>query len=106
MSKRKHSTKVSDCPITSHPKVRLASDAETDAIQQNFPKGIARPALRALLSAGLTSLDQLTSISLEELSALHGMGPKAVKSLQAGLLSLGLDFRTSTTTDTNHKESK
>ncbi|WP_146372727.1 hypothetical protein [Symmachiella macrocystis] len=106
MSNRKRSPNKSDCPITSNPKVRNSSDAQTDTIRPNFPKGIARPALRALFSAGFTSLDQLTSISLEELSALHGMGPKAVKSLRSGLMALGLDFRTSTTPDTNHKESK
>jgi hypothetical protein len=98
MSKRKRSPNKSDCPITSNPKVRNSSDAQTDTIRPNFPKGIARPALRALFSAGFTSL--------EELSALHGMGPKTVKSLRSGLMALGLDFRTSTTPDTNHKESK
>lgn len=67
--------------------------SQTDAIKANFPAGIARPALRALVAAGLRTLEQLTTISEVELSELHGMGPKAVKTLRAGLLAEGLDFR-------------
>ena len=93
MSRRDKTTDESLCPITRDPKQRLASNAQTDAIKANFPAGIARPALRALVAAGLTTLEQLTTISEVELSELHGMGPKAVKTLRAGLLASGLDFR-------------
>lgn len=93
MSKHKKRTDESLCPITSDRKRRLASDAQTDAINRNFPAGIARPALRALVAADLTTLEQLTTISEVELSQLHGMGPKAIETLRAGLRAQGLDFR-------------
>ncbi|QDV42247.1 hypothetical protein Enr13x_20920 [Stieleria neptunia] len=93
MPKRKKALDESLCPITSDPKKRLASDTQTDAIKANFPAGIARPALRALVAAGFTTLEQLTTVTKDELSELHGMGPKAVNTLHAGLLANGLDFR-------------
>lgn len=85
--------KESLCPITAKPRLRLASDRQTDSIQDNFPRGVARPALRALYAAGLTTLDHLTQVSEAELTALHGMGPKAISLLRAALVARGLDFR-------------
>lgn len=93
MSKRDKTTDESRCPITRDPKQRLASNVQTDAIKANFPAGLARPALRALVAAGFTTLEQLTTISEVELSELHGMGPKAVKTVRTGLLAEGLDVR-------------
>ncbi len=81
------------CPITAKPRLRLASDRQTDAIKDNFPAGVAKPALRALYAAGLTTLDHLTRVSDAELAELHGMGPKAVGLLRAALHAKGLDFR-------------
>lgn len=43
-----------------------------------FPKGIAKPALRALASVGVSSLDEVTRFTESQLLALHGMGPKAI----------------------------
>lgn len=57
-----------------------------------FPIKLAKPARRALEGAGLLSLKQLTEISEEELSKLHGMGPKAVEQLRMALLEKGWDF--------------
>lgn len=57
-----------------------------------FPTKLAKPARRALEGAGLLSLKQLTEISEEELSKLHGMGPKAVEQLRMALLEKGWDF--------------
>jgi hypothetical protein len=85
--------KTSLCPITNDPKVRLASDKQTDSIQANFPRGIGKPALRALYAAGLTTLDHLTRVSKVELAALHGMGPKAISILHAALIVKRLDFK-------------
>jgi predicted flap endonuclease-1-like 5' DNA nuclease len=50
---------------------------------------VAKPALRALASIGITRLDQVTRCSEEELRALHGMGPKAIGLLKAALRSQG-----------------
>jgi hypothetical protein len=59
----------------------------------NFPRGVARPALRALFAAGLTTLEQLVDVSEPELSELHCMGPKAVTTLRAALKSKRLALR-------------
>ena len=57
-----------------------------------LPK-IGAPATRALADAGYTSLRQLASVPRSELAKLHGMGPKALRILEAALaehnLSLG-----------------
>lgn len=58
----------------------------------NLPPGLPRPALRALASAGVSRLDQLTSISEADLLALHGIGPKAVQLLRSALRARGLSF--------------
>lgn len=43
--------------------------------KSDIPANIAKPAQRALAAAGIDKLDQLTKISEEDLSKLHGMGP-------------------------------
>jgi uncharacterized damage-inducible protein DinB len=80
-------------PKSSKPRVPLASHAQTDAIEDNFPPGVARPALRALVAAGISDLDQLTRVSEAELSAMHGMGPKAIQAMRDALMAKGLAFR-------------
>jgi len=59
---------------------------------KDFPK-LASPARRALKSAGITSLKQLTEITEEELLQLHGMGPNALGKLREALDANGLSFR-------------
>ena len=54
-----------------------------------FPKGVAKPAQRALASAGVTRLGQLTRFTEAELLALHGMGPKAVRLVKEALRAQG-----------------
>jgi predicted flap endonuclease-1-like 5' DNA nuclease len=58
----------------------------------DFPKGLAQPARRALAGAGITSLDQLTKITEDEIKQLHGIGPKAVEQLRVALESRELSF--------------
>jgi hypothetical protein len=58
-----------------------------------WPKDVAKPAQRALAAAGITSLHQLTTVIKKELSQLHGMGPKALSSLESELRSMGLSFK-------------
>ena len=60
--------------------------------EPNFPPGIGKPATRALIAAGYTSLDQLTKISEAELLQLHGMGPKALGILRSALDATGRSF--------------
>ncbi|MFO0924745.1 MAG: DUF1801 domain-containing protein [Pirellulales bacterium] len=94
MKKRsKAKTSETCCPLTSSPRKRLASDAQTAAIKNNFPPGIAKPALRALFAAGFTTLDQLAQTAEEQIAQLHGMGPKAINTLRAALNQRGLEFQ-------------
>ena len=58
-----------------------------------FPPGMSGPSLRALRTAGVRSLDELTRWTRRDLAALHGMGPKALGVLQAALQERGLDLR-------------
>lgn len=50
-----------------------------------FPAGVGGPVLRALANAGIRSMAQLARLSEAELSALHGVGPKGIRLLKAGL---------------------
>jgi hypothetical protein len=61
----------------SRPK-RQTDPAADDAL----PAGLPQPAVRALLAAGLTTLSAAAARTDEELLALHGVGPKAVRLLR------------------------
>lgn len=58
----------------------------------DLPK-IAAPARRALTSAGIAKLEQLTKVTEAELLQLHGMGRNAVATLCEALSARGLSFR-------------
>jgi predicted flap endonuclease-1-like 5' DNA nuclease len=58
----------------------------------SLPSGIGSPAHRALAAAGITRLEQFTSISEEELLKLHGVGPKAIRIIKESLRENGLAF--------------
>jgi hypothetical protein len=68
------------------------SEQKIDASEYGFPKGLSQPALRALLGAGYTSLDQLTTVKEADLLKLHGMGPKAIVLLRSALHARGQSF--------------
>ncbi|QQQ73557.1 hypothetical protein IOD16_19910 [Saccharothrix sp. 6-C] len=51
----------------------------------DLPKGIGRPAARALAALGVTTLAQVARLSDAELLAVHGVGPKAVRVLREEL---------------------
>ena len=50
-----------------------------------FPKGLSQPAIRALVDAGYTRLEQLAGASEKELLKLHGFGPKAIPTIRQAL---------------------
>jgi len=75
----------SNCELIQNPAKRAVAAKQTAAIQKNFPRGLAQPALRALANAGYTHLEQLRGVPAAELLKLHGLGPKGVKILQAAL---------------------
>jgi predicted flap endonuclease-1-like 5' DNA nuclease len=57
------------------------------------PAGVPAPARRALEGAGITSYEQLAGLTEKELSALHGMGPKAIRLLREALAAQGTSFK-------------
>ncbi len=75
------------------PKRLAAALADVDAGQvpahSDLPPAIGKPATRALLGAGLVTLDDVAQRSEAELLALHGVGPKAVRILAAALAERG-----------------
>ena len=58
--------------------------------ETNFPRGLSKPAQRALAGAGYTQLEQLTNVTEAEVLTLHGMGPKAPGLLQGAQEIRGL----------------
>lgn len=63
------------------------------AQDHSLPLGIGRPATRALLLAGVRTFADLANRTEEELLALHGVGPRAVRLLGEALSSHNLAFR-------------
>lgn len=53
---------------------------------------LAAPARRALASAGIHSLAQLSRLTENEVKALHGIGPNALETLRRALVQKGLSF--------------
>ncbi|MBA4105216.1 MAG: hypothetical protein C0485_05615 [Pirellula sp.] len=45
-------------------------------------EGLAAPALRALAEAEITTLEDLRLITESELLAMHGIGPRAIRTIQ------------------------
>lgn len=60
--------------------------------ESDFPK-LSRPAQRALAGAGITRLEQLTGYGESEIRQLHGIGPRALKTLREALAVKGLSFQ-------------
>jgi hypothetical protein len=61
----------------------------------DLPLKLAAPAQRALQSAGLTTLKQLSKLTESELLQLHGLGRNAVATLREALQAKGWSFRES-----------
>lgn len=63
--------------------------------REAFPPGMSGPALRALDTAGIRSLDDLAEWTEADVAALHGMGPKGIRILRDALTESGREFRQS-----------
>lgn len=87
------STRNSVGPLTASPIKRTVADGQVTAVEQYFPKGIGKPALRALIGAGYANLEALIDVKESDLLALHGMGPKALRILKTALAAQGNTFR-------------
>ncbi len=78
-------TKTSECRVCPVCEGKKSPNPE-------FPKGVSNPARRALESIGVSTLAQLSEHRRSELAALHGMGPKALRVLEAAMGERGLGF--------------
>lgn len=58
-----------------------------------WPPRVGSPASRALAAAGIDSAEALAAWRRGDLLALHGLGPKALRLLEADLRARGLAFR-------------
>ncbi len=63
-----------------------------NAAENEFPKGVGAPAIRALNAAGYTDYRQLDGVPRTDLVALHGMGPNALRILSEALQAEGKSF--------------
>jgi len=61
--------------------------------ENSLPNELAKPAIRALTSAGYLQLEQFTQLSEAEVLKLHGMGPKAIMTIKNALEEKGLSFK-------------
>jgi len=61
--------------------------------QETWPRGVAKPAVRALIAAGYPTVNDLAKARAEDLAKLHGMGPKALGILSAALKERGKSFK-------------
>jgi hypothetical protein len=59
----------------------------------DLPSDIGKTAARELSLNGITSLEQVARHSREELLAIHGVGPKAIRILEAALAAKGLGYK-------------
>ncbi|WP_237565332.1 hypothetical protein [Ornithinimicrobium cavernae] len=66
-----------------------ATRAAEASTEHGLPAGIGRPATRALLAAGITTLDEVAQRTDAELLALHGVGPRAVRVLRETIAGEG-----------------
>ncbi len=57
-----------------------------------LPHGIGRPATSALAVVNVHTLEQVARMRRADVAALHGVGPKALRVLDAALGELGLRF--------------
>lgn len=63
----------------------LTAARQSDAVDHDLPRAIGRPATGALLLAGISTLAEVGNRTDEELLALHGVGPRAVRILREAL---------------------
>nr|WP_208003445.1 hypothetical protein [Macrococcus goetzii] len=60
--------------------------------KMELPK-ISQPAMRALASVNIKTLEDVTKFSKAELLALHGFGPKGIRILREAMGEHGLKFK-------------
>lgn len=83
----------SRCDLTRNSRKKKEVDRQAATIAGALPQGIAKPALRALYAVGVRSLSDLRGLSAAEFSALHGIGPNAMRVLRSAMAEQGIRFR-------------
>ncbi len=78
--------KSSDCPVC--PQCEQEKKPGT-----NFLSALSAPARRALETAGITTLQKLSSFSEKEILELHGMGPSSIPVLRKLMAAVNLSFK-------------
>jgi predicted flap endonuclease-1-like 5' DNA nuclease len=74
----------------------MAEERMKDAIEPTGPSNlpnIGRPATQALAQIGVRNVEQLSDYTEEEILALHGVGPKAIRILRPVMEEMGVRFR-------------
>lgn len=74
--------KSSDCPV--------CPECEKQREKSDFMTGLSAPAIRALISADLTSPEAVAGFGEKNLAKLHGIGPSVMQKLKLKLTQLGL----------------
>jgi hypothetical protein len=87
---RKADKAAAQCAVT-RGEVDLDSYAEVDVTWREI--GLAAPARRALVDAGLFEIADLRKESLAAIKELHGMGPNAIRILVAEMKKSDIQFR-------------
>ena len=59
----------------------------------DLPSELGKTASRALQAAGIDSLLKVSQHTEQQLLAIHGVGPKAIRILRAALTDQGLELR-------------
>lgn len=60
--------------------------------ESDLPAGLGKPARRALAGAGYVRLEQFTRVGEDDVSKLHGVGPRALGQIRRALVSRGQTF--------------
>ena len=71
----------------------MSDKASTHPNEAAFPAGLSGPALRALAQAHVRAMSDLMKWSEADLAKLHGMGPKAIRTLKVALAEQGHQLR-------------
>lgn len=72
--------------------MKSSKGTQNDAAGYNLPSDLSQPAVRALTGAGFYRLEQLNGVSEADILKLHGVGKKAIASLQRALEAEGFAF--------------
>ncbi len=68
------------------------TSSKIDPTVYGFPRSLSQPAVRALLEANITTLEQVAATGARNIVKLHGVGPKAIPMLRQALAERGLSF--------------